>query len=492
MKKITVLLVAAALLFTACNPQSVPAELETPVDSSVVSETTSTIGPASAEPSATEPSSATSETTAAPETTTPETTVTTSEPPETPPPLEPTAATAELPKTATTPEITPTAKPPASTSTPKPKTTTPTPEPPAVALKTLINDAPLSPMATQNQEMDKKINQIIGQEGSTYDKIVRCYDWLVKNVTYTVLFINASDGSYLPNSHPDCYGEYGNFGGDYLMMGYHALMNSQGVCDNYSCAFVLMARAIGLEAYAYTGQVKSKVGGYTGHTWAGIVLDGTIYAFDPQVEQNNPGANGAITYTYFGKTKAQTGTLYKWESSYSTLFGEKNIINYYKNRGGKWDFIISSAEDIERLINADPLKLQRGGTLVLTGLLPKKDVDEALNKYYNVPVAPDYISESVMQVICDSLLRNAVNYQYTDVPVNPDLKPSDLTVTSVCFELKFFGGLFGMSTPGTVEFGSDWFGISVYDSSTGYTYNRDTGNTPELFSEIVKTHPAYK
>ena len=356
-------------------------------------------------------------------------------------------------------------------------------------IQALINAAPLTSMTTQNQVLDNKISQIIGSGGSTYDKVVRGYNWLVKNVTYTKgMVMNLTDTVFLPNSHPASYGEYGNFSTEYLMMAHPALIQSKGVCDNYSAAFVLMARKIGLEAYAYTGQVRSKSGGYIGHTWAGIVINGTIYVFDPQVEQDNLGANGAITYSYFGKTVSQVSATYQWDtkSRYSTIFGTANIINYHKKRDGSQLYVINSVDDISRLVTNDPLKMRHGGEFILPGLLSKTNIDAALSKNYNIPVNAEYMSAvSVKQKACDFLLANAVNFQYTSTPVNPSIKPSDLTVTTVHLQLKKYSG-FSSTTPGIVMFSAEYCGMSFLDSSTGYTYNLNNGAAWEVFNELLK------
>ncbi|MCL2633014.1 MAG: transglutaminase-like domain-containing protein [Oscillospiraceae bacterium] len=478
MKKYIPLVLAFLIItLTACNKDDLPITTETTTEQT---EPSAPIETTTSPPKTTSGRTESSATTAGPE----PTTEITEEPPEL---LE---VTAETTVTVTTTAVT-TSPPPVVAA-------------PAANIKELINATPLTPMATQNKEMDAKINQIIGTGGSAYDKVVRGYDWLIRNVTYVEggIGMMVSD-VYLPNSHPDYYGEYGNFHTGYLLWSYPALIQNKGVCDNFSTAFVLMARSIGLEAYAYTGQVKSKSGGYRGHTWAGIVLNGTVYIFDPQVEQNNLGANSVINYSYFGKTASQMSSTYIWDavSGYSAIFGEASLINHYISRASKWDYVVSSVADIEQLINTKPVNMSQGGRLILTGLLPKKEVDAVLNKYYDIPVPSNTFSESVLKAVCDTLLEyRLIEIEYGEgciavihkKPVNPDLKPSDLTAATVYFELKKTDNMFG-NTPGTVNFGtSHAFGWSFHDKTTGHIYYMYNGNEREIYNKIINTHPAYQ
>ena len=63
-------------------------------------------------------------------------------------------------------------------------------------------------------------------------------------------------------------------------------------------------QAIGLNCYLVGGQTSKSGGGYTGHAWCEMNLNGTIYVFDPQVE-DNIAKGGTIKYYRFGKTYDQ-------------------------------------------------------------------------------------------------------------------------------------------------------------------------------------------
>ena len=188
------------------------------------------------------------------------------------------------------------------------------------AAKSLLNAATLNPIRTNCAALDKKLDEIFAQilkaGMSTYDKVKACFDYLVKNGVYTQnLLVEDPTKGILYDSALDA---------NIVALAYGILTTNRGVCDHYSAAFMVMTRAIGLESYFVGGQVRSKGGGYTGHAWVNIRLNGTYYVFDPQVQQNNTGA----PYYYFCKTDAQMGSMYKYENR-ETMVSEFHNFRYY-------------------------------------------------------------------------------------------------------------------------------------------------------------------
>lgn len=166
----------------------------------------------------------------------------------------------------------------------------------------LLNSAPLNPMKTNEPDLDGMIDdifsQIISPSMSTYEKVKACYDYLVNNLQYgSQMVILVNDPCYKSALDRKIV----SYAGATLSTGI-------GVCDQYTMCFMVMCRRIGLEVYPASGQVISQAGGYTGHAWAYIVLNGTNYVFDPQVQSNNPD----WPYYYFGKTYGELGDMYRW------------------------------------------------------------------------------------------------------------------------------------------------------------------------------------
>lgn len=161
----------------------------------------------------------------------------------------------------------------------------PAPEPaPANIAESLLNSVTLHPQKTGDKLLDSLVESILAKitspNMSTYEKVKACYDYAINNFSYG----------------------QGN-GGGWGIKGwaYDVLTANVGVCSNYSSAFAVMTRAIGLETYLQGGQTSSSRGGYTGHTWCIIMINGVPYVFDPQVE-DNIAKGGPIYYYKFCKT----------------------------------------------------------------------------------------------------------------------------------------------------------------------------------------------
>ena len=188
------------------------------------------------------------------------------------------------------------------------------------AAESLLNAAALQPMRTGCAALDKKVDEIfaqIFQSGmSTYDKVKASFDYLVENGIYTqnIMVGDPAEG-ILYDSALDA---------NIVALAYGILSTNRGVCDHYSAAFVVMTRAIGLESYFVAGQVRSKGGGYTGHAWVNIRINGTYYVFDPQVQQNNAGTPDY----FFCKTDAQMGDMYQYDNR-ETLISQFHSFQHY-------------------------------------------------------------------------------------------------------------------------------------------------------------------
>ena len=161
----------------------------------------------------------------------------------------------------------------------------------------LLNNAELYPTATGADYCDDVVQdtlaRITADNMSTYDKVRACYDYLVNTCSY--------GDNVLRLDFPEANGTARAYG---MLVGY------VGACDDYSCAFAALTRAIGLNCYTVYGQTARADGGYTGHIWCVIAVDGVEYVFDPQIDDNI----GADVYYRFCVTYDETpGSYYDSE-----------------------------------------------------------------------------------------------------------------------------------------------------------------------------------
>ena len=154
----------------------------------------------------------------------------------------------------------------------------------------VLNSAPLTPTWSKYEPCNKVVaatlSNIISQNMSTYAKVQACYDWLIVNCRYGYL------DEFTEPTFPEDEG---------ATRAMDMLLYKIGACDDYSCAFSAMMRAIGLNCYTVYGQTSRADGGYTGHIWTVIKINGVEYVFDPQVE-DNIASGGDVYYYRFCKT----------------------------------------------------------------------------------------------------------------------------------------------------------------------------------------------
>lgn len=184
----------------------------------------------------------------------------------------------------------------------------------------LLNNAKLNPMKTNCDELDEWVSKILGEittkDMSTYQKVKAIYDYIIRNFTY-----GTPGMSY--NTDLNYHMMFDNI---VVSQAYTLLENKKGVCDLYAALFMVMTRAVGLESYIASGQVSSRNGGTTGHTWSIIKLEGGYYIFDAQVEQSNL-TNGQIYYKFFCKHESAMSGMYTYGQSY---YMERSS-SYYPN-----------------------------------------------------------------------------------------------------------------------------------------------------------------
>jgi len=152
------------------------------------------------------------------------------------------------------------------------------------SIQDTLNSVKLTPISTGNSKYDAKLEAIVGA-GSTYDRVLRGYTWLAENMTY------------------DNYAPKDNTGNLWLDMAYGPLFTGRGSCKNYSAATYYMLRYIGVPGVQrWTGFVINRNGRIQYHKWNVVMLGGSIYLVDAQIEGTAYNRTGRVGYTYFFKT----------------------------------------------------------------------------------------------------------------------------------------------------------------------------------------------
>lgn len=80
------------------------------------------------------------------------------------------------------------------------------------------------------------------------------------------------------------------------------LRDGYGACNNWSSAFMYVARALGYDCDLCYGSTASSRGGSVEHYWTVISMGEGEYIFDPQVERDMTRRSGVVGYKRFGIT----------------------------------------------------------------------------------------------------------------------------------------------------------------------------------------------
>ena len=158
----------------------------------------------------------------------------------------------------------------------------------------ILNNVKLYPQKTGFMLMDKTVENFLssfkGKCATTSDLVQSIYDWFVNNMSYKL-------GSYYPTYDYNSRNEI-PIPFYVLYFGYCPFVEKTGVCDNFSSAFMIAMRAIGLDAYIRTGKMYTSSTVYD-HVWVEILINGKYYIFDPQVEHNVTQKRGVNKHSYY-------------------------------------------------------------------------------------------------------------------------------------------------------------------------------------------------
>lgn len=174
--------------------------------------------------------------------------------------------------------------------------------PAAAALGTathnLINSASLTPLMTGYTPLDQTVADFFASnfndETDTYDKLKICYDFLIYGSSYESSAVTSALFSAIDK---EC-NYYSEADRDYTAEAYAFITAKKGYCNHFAAAFMVMARAIGLECYVMHGTI-TWYAGTTPHYWNLIKIGSAYYIFDVEAEWRNYDNNGYISYSSF-------------------------------------------------------------------------------------------------------------------------------------------------------------------------------------------------
>ncbi len=154
-------------------------------------------------------------------------------------------------------------------------------------LDEILEYAPCQTQTSGDAVLDELVQELI-QKATTDDmtrseQLKACYTYMVKNYTYGFNYNYQQQGTAKS-----------------VLWATVLLRDGYGACNNWSSAFMYVARALGYETDLYYGATAAAGGGTTEHYWPVIRIHDREYVFDPQVEADMTRRSGTIAYKRYG------------------------------------------------------------------------------------------------------------------------------------------------------------------------------------------------
>lgn len=148
---------------------------------------------------------------------------------------------------------------------------------------------------TGDRVLDEKLTQIVRaqtlSESSGYDNLERLYRFVKQNYSYL-------SGAYVSQGNTGWEKEFAS----------PILAKGKGNCYNYAALFALLARKLGYQASAVSGEIRTAFWEWDRHGWVEIVQNGELYFCDPEFEGVyvvNHGLNWDLFMKQYGRTPTQ-------------------------------------------------------------------------------------------------------------------------------------------------------------------------------------------
>ena len=137
----------------------------------------------------------------------------------------------------------------------------------------------ITPKGSEKAILEKYMKMLVTDDMTNYEKVLTCYDYLIRHTRYA----------------------YGGWSAPMRSV----LVKGFGTCTEYSHVLCSMLRYMGFKANCIWGKTAMAAGGYGQHMWVELYINGNTYVVDPQVDDNMTyGSN--ISHKRFVKLYSET------------------------------------------------------------------------------------------------------------------------------------------------------------------------------------------
>ena len=197
-----------------------------------------------------------------------------------------------------------------------------------INIEEALNAYPLNPMITHDEVLDARVKEILDEvttdKMTTYEKLFAAYSWIIDNSEYGE---GTQYSSYSWNNSKMNY--FTNYDAMVVNASYSILFEGKGSCHNYAAAFVILARAIGVDAYWIDGSVT-----YNEHKWVYVMLNGKPYFTDPQIGDSCERYPVMDRKYFFFKSKEKLGN--EGIEGYESYYYDESKIDEYIGKFGSF------------------------------------------------------------------------------------------------------------------------------------------------------------
>ena len=131
----------------------------------------------------------------------------------------------------------------------------------------------ITPKGSEKAILEKYMKMLVTDDMTNYEKVLTCYDYLIRHTRYA----------------------YGGWSAPMRSV----LVKGFGTCTEYSHVLCSMLRYMGFNAHTVWGRTAMARGGYGQHMWVEVKINGNIYVLDAQVDDNL--SYGGISHKRFVK-----------------------------------------------------------------------------------------------------------------------------------------------------------------------------------------------
>lgn len=282
-------------------------------------------------------------------------------------------------------------------------------------VKTLINNSSTKPINTGMDSLDSRVKNVLSltctKDMTMYEKVRNIYDYMMYYCEVTNKSYVDQDTIYEACSSVDYISD---FDMEVIYRANKLLANQAGSSMDYACAFTVLLRKLGLEAYYVKGE-KNVNSETTSEGYTIVVLNGQKYIFDVAAE-DEISKNATVEYKMFCKTLDELGNTYLPK-------GIQECMNQFESFATLGKFSLSATFTSGEYSAEGSVNYQKDGNEVENTAEASGDIELYLGETVNITAAIGGSTNNTWKLIA-KVYDEEMNFQ-TEATVYSETSESD-------------------------------------------------------------------